>query len=438
MRLASLFVPVMLSGLTTATCAGPSAKITAHLNSPTIFAGGGQVYLQLSVHVPAVSTHDRRPMNLSVVLDRSGSMADQGKLEYAKQALCTLIDQLKEQDIFSIVMYDDIIDVLRPAGRVGDKERIKRLVRSIEPRNSTNLGGGMLEGYQQVERNLHREYVNRVVLLSDGLANVGITDDRELSRIARRYRNRGISLTSMGVGLDYNENLMVALSESGGGNYYFIESPHGLAHIMRREFDMLSTIYARHASVQIHLGANVRVSDVIGHEWNGNEGTCTIELGDLYGGDNREITIEMEVPRGKGSLQVAEGILQHKKDASRSERLASFTASATYTADKGEVDKRRDMDVQAKADVALSTRAVDRATQALDEGKDEEARAILGAAEVRLNESAAAPCAGAAGAAVREQSQRLQEYKVMLEQETDGRRAKKEIQYRNYQTQKKK
>jgi Ca-activated chloride channel homolog len=139
MRLASLFVPVMLSGLTTATCAGPSAKITAHLNSPTIFADGGQVYLQLSVHVPAMSSRDRRPMNLSVVLDRSGSMADQGKLEYAKQALCTLIDQLKEQDIFSIVMYDDIIDVLRPAGRVGDRERIKRLVRSIEPRNSTNL-----------------------------------------------------------------------------------------------------------------------------------------------------------------------------------------------------------------------------------------------------------------------------------------------------------
>jgi Ca-activated chloride channel family protein len=83
-------------------------------------------------------------MNLSVVLDRSGSMADQGKLEYAKQALCKLIDQLREQDIFSIVMYDDIIDVLRPAGRVGDRERIKRLVRSIEPRNS-QLGGGMVE-----------------------------------------------------------------------------------------------------------------------------------------------------------------------------------------------------------------------------------------------------------------------------------------------------
>jgi Ca-activated chloride channel family protein len=206
----------------------------------------------------------------------------------------------------------------------------------------------------------------------------------------------------MGVGLDYNENLMVALSESGGGNYYFIESPHGLAHIMRREFDMLSTLYARHASIEIHLGAHIRVSDVIGHEWHGNEETCSIELGDLYGGDNREITVELEVPRGKGSVRVAEGVLQHKGDASVDVRLASFAATADYSNDKNEVEKGRDMDIQAKADVAISTRAVDKATQALDEGRADEAKAILGDAEGFLNASAAAPSAGAAGAAVRD------------------------------------
>lgn len=438
MRLTSVLFPLLLSGLTTSACAGPSVNITARLNSPTIFAGGGHVFLQLSVCTPEMSRRERRPMNLSVVLDRSGSMSDQGKLEYAKQALGTLIDQLREQDIFSIIIYDDVIEVLRPAGRVGDKEQIKRLVRSIEPRNSTNLGGGMLEGYHQVERNLHREFVNRVILLSDGLANVGITDDRELSRIVRRYRNRGISLTSMGVGLDYNENLMVALSESGGGNYYFIESPHGLAHIMGREFDMLSTLYAHRASVVLHLGARVRVSDVIGHEWHGNEGTCSIELGDLYGGENREITVELEVPRGTGSVQLAEGVLQHATDEASAVRLASFATTARYSEDLKEVDKGRDMDTQAKADVALSTRAVEKATQALDEGREDEARVILKAAESTLNASPAASGTGAAGSAVRAQTDRLQEYKQMLENEKDGRKAKKEIQYRNYQTQKKK
>jgi hypothetical protein len=102
------------------------------------------------------------------------------------------------------------------------------------------------------------------------------------------------------------------------------------------------------------------------------------------------------------------------------------------------VDKGLDMDTQAKADVALSTRAVEMATQALDEGREDEARVILKAAESTLNASPAAPSAGAAGSAVRAQADRLQEYKQLLEEEKDGRRAKKEIQYRNYQTQKKK
>ncbi len=438
MRIAAFVVPLLLSGLTVTACSGPTSMITARLNSPTIFAGGGQVYLQLSVCVPGVTSRERKPMNVSVVLDRSGSMSDQGKLEYAKEALCTLVDRLHEKDILSIVIYDDVIDVLRPAGRVGNKEQIKRIVRRIQPRNSTNLGGGMVEGYQQVERNVDKEYVNRVVLLSDGLANVGITDDRELSRIARRYRHKGISLTSMGVGLDYNENLMVALSENGGGNYYFIESPHGLAHIMGREFDLLSTLYARHASVEIQLGAQVRVSDVIGHEWRVQGGTCSIELGDLYGGDNRDITIELHVPRGAGSIQIADGVLRHTGENASPVRLASFTASARYSSDKVEVENRRDMDVQGKADVAVSTRAVEKATEALDAGRQEEAEAILGAADQALQASPAAASTGAAGAAVHAQSRLLQEYKEILDQDKDSRKAKKEIQYRNYKTQKQK
>lgn len=436
MRLASMLLPVLLSGLTTAACSGPTATITARLNSPTIYTSGGRAYLQLSVCVPQITGRDRKPMNLSVVLDRSGSMADQGKLEYAKEALCALVDRLREEDILSIVMYDDVIEVLRPAGRVGNKEQIKRMVRRIEPRNSTNLGGGMAEGYRQVERNMYREFVNRVVLLSDGLANVGITDDRELSRIARRYRHKGISLTSMGVGLDYNENLMVMLAEGGGGNYYFIESPHGLAHIMRREFDLMSALYAHHASIEIRLGSHIRVADVIGHEWRTQGETCSIDLGDLYGGDSRDITIELDVPEGAGSVRLADGVLQHKGEDASDVRLGSFSASARYASDQREVDRDRDLEAQAKADVALSTRAVDKATQALDEGRAEEAQAILHDAETDLLASPAAPAGGVAGAAVEAQSRRLQEYKQMLGEDKDARRAKKEIQYQNYKTQK--
>jgi len=119
-----------------------------------------------------------------------------------------------------------------------------RLINRVSPRGSTNLGGGMIEGYRQVERFASKEFTNRVILLSDGLANQGITDPRQLNSIARRNRIHSISLTTMGVGLDYNENLMVGLAEYGGGSYYFIEHPRSIAHILNKEFNSLSSILA--------------------------------------------------------------------------------------------------------------------------------------------------------------------------------------------------
>src|SRR5712692_9897599 len=272
------------------------------LNYPYVSSSGGKAYLQLTVTSSDFRLPERRPMNISVVLDRSGSMADQGKIEYAKKALYDLIDQLSSKDILSIVIYDDVIEVLSKAQNVRNKTALKRLIERIEPRGSTNLGGGMVEGFRQVERNLDREYVNRVILLSDGLANQGITDPGELDRIARRYRSKSISLTTMGVGLDYNENLMVGLAESGGGNYYFIESPNSLVAMIQKELNTLSCIVAQNSSIELTLGRGVRVIDVIGCDDRLESATYVIPVGDVYANDRREFTVELEIPEGRGSL----------------------------------------------------------------------------------------------------------------------------------------
>ena len=191
----------------------PRITLDGKLNCPTMPTSGGTAYLQIFINTSRVELQERerRPMNISVVLDRSGSMSDERKMDYAKSAVSTLIDQLQTEDIFSLVVYDDVVDVVRSASKVGNKQNLKRLLSDIYPRNSTNLGGGMMEGLRQVERNIGREYVNRVILLSDGLANQGVTDPHELNRIAKRYRAKSISVTTMGVGLDYNDNLMVCL-----------------------------------------------------------------------------------------------------------------------------------------------------------------------------------------------------------------------------------
>jgi Ca-activated chloride channel family protein len=426
---------MLLPGLVA--CGSGGVEVTAKLNSPRIHTDGGTLYLQLSLHAPKFRVVEHRPVNLAIVLDRSGSMGERGKMENAKRALYSLIDRLDERDVLSIVIYDDVIEVLRSAGPVGNKERIKNLVREIQPRGSTNLAGGMCEGFRQAEQRLDREYVNRVVLLSDGLANTGLTDPQEIGRIARRYRQSGISLTTMGVGLDYNENLMVSMAENGGGNYYYIESPHSLAEIMRKEFSLMSTICVRNAVIELSLGRGVHVKDVIGYDWNIDNGTCKVAVGDLYANEERELTLELAVPNGHGSLTLAEGQLRHDERDGVSTG-GSFAAAVQYTEDAMEVERTRDLQVQAKADVAVSTRAVNQATQALDEGKSEEASRIIQNASEALKASPAAAVSGAGGALMQEQSGRLQDYKDIIQKGDDARKTKKEIQYRNYQVQKNK
>lgn len=416
----------------------PRITLDGKLNCPYISSGGGTVYLQIFLNASDIERRDRnrRPMNLAVVLDRSGSMADERKMDYAKQAVNKLIDQLQSEDIFSLVVYDDVIDVLRSAQRVGrSKSELKRLISEIYPRNSTNLGGGMVEGFRQVERNRGREFVNRVILLSDGLANQGITDPGELNRIARRNRNESISLTTIGVGLDYNENLMVGLSESGGGNYYFIESPSQLASIMKKEFNAASSVIAQNAFIELKLGRGVRALDVIGCESSFESDVYKIPVGDLYANDAREFTVELSIPEGSGTVTVASGTL--RCECSSFAARPSFSTKITYTREVAVIEKNRDMNIQAKADIAVSTRSVDKAMRAFDEGREAEAKQELSAARTAIMASPAASGHGGVSSEVQAQAERLDSFNKLLEND-DARRAKKTIQYENYRVQKKK
>jgi Ca-activated chloride channel family protein len=380
-------------------------------------------------------------MNLAIVLDRSGSMGHEQKMEQAKSAVRALIDQLLPEDIFSLVMYDHEVDVLRRAARVRDRHDIRALVDEIYPRGSTNLGGGMIEGLRQAEKNASGEYVNRVILLSDGLANQGITSKVELERIANKYRSRGISLTTMGVGLEYNENLMMGLAESGGGNYYFIESSYGLAGMLQKEFHSLSVVLVQDASIGLKLGRGVQVEDIICCPYTIEGDRPIIRIGNLISNDRREITVRLRIPPrcdDETRLLVARGTVYYESSEVRVGRVEPFEVWVNYTRDAAVIEKNRDLDAQARADVAISTRQVENALRLVDEGKREEAEKEMSRAVEFLGNSAATSLESQAGAEVRSQMARLQSYADTLrEAKDDTRRAKKAIQYDNYMTQKK-
>jgi Ca-activated chloride channel homolog len=430
----------LLIGAYSTGCSFPQSDkiaVTGHLTCPAVSTAGGKVYLRLAIAAHNHQRSARKPVNLCVVLDRSGSMSEESKIINAKAALYTLVDQLHQDDIFSLVIYDDVVEVLRSAARVGrDKDGIRALVDEIAPRGWTNLGGGMVEGFRQVEKNTGREYVNRVILLSDGLANQGITDPERLQNIAHKKRDHAISLSTIGVGLDYNENLMVGLSESGGGNYYFLESSRNLASVLRKEFDRLGDVVAQNVTIEIDLGRGVRLLDAIGYEHSINRQTVSIPVGDLYGDDSRDITLELDVPPGTGSLTLAQGKLV-SRTSSEGIALGSFENGIRYENDAASVERQRDLTEQSRADVVVSTRDVHKAMESLDRGDREEATRALSGASQALMSSPAAAAPGVAGDAIREQVQRLQGYADTLKSDNkDGRRAKKAIQYNNYQQQK--
>lgn len=408
--------------------------LTGALNTQCVPNRGGTVYLEIGLDSRGCPLPERvyRPMNLAVVLDRSGSMAEERKMEYARQAVLSLIDRLSPQDFVSIVIYDNVVSTIVPMQHVEDKEALKRLVSEVYPRGTTNLGGGMTEGFRQVEKYLGRELVNRVILLSDGLANQGITDPGELERIAERYRRMSVSLSTIGVGLDYNENLMLGLANHGGGNYYFVAQPGQLPSILDHELSGLSTVVMQDARIEVTLGDGVAVDDVIGTEWNRDGRNVIIPVGDIYANRIREYTMELSVPEGVGLRQLASGVLRTGAHGSSPCCPPQFSVSIRYTNDYAELEKGKVWDVQAKADIAVSTRSVDRAMKSLDGGNKEDADRQLHTAISTLQASPSLLNSPSLAPGIREQIKTLQRFSKDVRDSTDLRKVKKSIQYDNY------
>ena len=199
------------------------------LDRTVIFKGENQpVYVLIKFDVPERQLEpgkERPRINLALVLDRSSSMSQRGKLTYAKKAAKVVVDMLTQRDRLAVVEYDDQITVLWPSTPVEAQEMVKRLIDGLTARGATNLTGGMMKGVDQALEHLDPEGINRVILLSDGLAKRGITRPAQIVQLVRETTSKGVTITTAGLGLRYDEDLMQAIAEHGKGNYYYIENP---------------------------------------------------------------------------------------------------------------------------------------------------------------------------------------------------------------------
>jgi Ca-activated chloride channel family protein len=184
--------------------------------------------------IPDRKKSRRTPLNLAVVLDRSGSMTG-AKIEKAKQAAMQLVDRMRPDDVFSFVIFSDEAQVIVPAQHLEGKDAIKEKIESVEAQGSTALYAGVSTGADQIAEYLSDKRINRIILLSDGIANVGPSTPRDLRRLGSQLVERGISVTTMGVGDDYNEDLMAGLAEASDANYYYVKDTEKLPEIFNQE-----------------------------------------------------------------------------------------------------------------------------------------------------------------------------------------------------------
>lgn len=284
---------VKTKGLITFTTALINTYYMAEIPNKT-----GYMYLEAKAAKYVNESSKRLPLNISLVLDHSGSMAG-AKMQNVKEAAKFVVDNLGSDDYLSIIIYDDAVTILHDATKVTDKALIKAKIDNVRDEGSTNLSGGMLEGYEQVKKNYKKDYVNRVLLLSDGLANVGITDTAQLQKIAsNKNLEHGISLSTFGVGADYNEDLMTGMAEYGSGNYYFIESPDKIPQIFERELKGLLNVVAQNVKMELEIPFGVTLMDVFGYKFEQKGTKVVINFRDVYSEETKAVLIKYQINDG--------------------------------------------------------------------------------------------------------------------------------------------
>ncbi len=333
----------------------------------------------------------RPDLNLALVLDRSGSMEDRGKMTYARDAAMIVVDRLRRRDVLSVVEYDDQISVLWPAGPVESPESIKRLIAQLHPRGSTDLCGGMMAGCEQAARRRDGADLTRVLLLSDGLANQGVTEPREIYRLVREAKRRGVTVSTIGLGLDYNEDLMRGIAEASGGNYYYVEHPSQMGRIFTQELNTLFTTVAKDVTLRLKASRMVTDVEVVGYDFEIDGDEVLVPLENFYSEEERSVLMRLELdPARPGDLDLGElSLVYHDYlDGRDVERRLEIEAEASDDPDA--VERSRDDHVVVEAALTRADARQDEIVQAYAGGDVEGAQTGMAVLAEEMRELQAA------------------------------------------------
>jgi Ca-activated chloride channel homolog len=375
----------LATGLTVDLSAGETLRLNIEPERDWLLAGSPQeVVVKIDLAAAAAKEkHRRAPLNLAVVLDRSGSMGG-AKIEKARQAAMEVVDRLAPDDLFSLITYSDRAEVIVPAQKVEDKDRMKALISRIHANGSTALYAGVQTGATEVDRHLCAQNINRVILLSDGLANVGPSSTHDLQNLGRQLSERGIAVTTIGVGDDYNEDLMAGLAQASDANYYYVKDSEKLPQIFARELGELQTVAAREIEIEIICPDGVKPLRLLGRSEKFSDQRAKVRLSALTAEQERYLLLLCRVETGKP--EIAEVRVNYRDEVNGgADRSVRATARIRFTKDSEIVAKSVRTTVVTQKELLLTAIAKDEALADADAGNFQRAAQTLASQATALD-----------------------------------------------------
>ena len=431
-----LLVLSLAAALAQAASASPAPDVTLRVAPDRDYVyrlGPREVIVQVEIEGRKSEDGKRAPMNLCVVLDRSGSM-EGAKIEKARQAAAMAVDKLGDDDIFSLVTYDSETNLLISPERVGGtdhREDLKSRIHRIQPGGSTALHAGVVLGAKQVRQFFTKERVIRIILLSDGLANVGPSSTSELARLGRELRGEGLAVSTVGLGDDYNEDLMTALAEASNANYYYVKDAEKLPSIFAQELGAARSLLARSIIIRIEAPDGVHLKEIVGRpEIECKDRVAEIRMPELFGSEKRRFLVRCVTDaKTADALDAATVELNYAMLSGGNAPAQRQSAKVTFTDDEKKSDSSIRPEVAREHSVVQNRLAKEQAVKLADEGKSKDAVALL--REQAAKNAAAPPALQVPGVA--DENRKLEE--AARDLDANGRLEKarrKSMQFENY------
>jgi Ca-activated chloride channel family protein len=390
-------VPVVVEPTPVVVTPGPGDAghlvLDAGLDKTAVIEGGSdERFLAITISAPADIGHAfRRPLDVGVVMDISGSMSARGKIDYAKRAAKQLGAGIESTDTYSLVTFSDDATTVIPAMHVTDPTVINHAVDRIYEGGGTNLYAGLVKGSDEITRALTGENIGRVILLSDGMANVGIQDPDTIARFAAQLQGQGITVSAIGLGLDYNEDLLSRIADLGGGTYNFVDDPSDLAAVFDAELEHSASVVARGTHVEITLPADVEPVELIGWTATPTAHGWIVDAGDVYAGDAKKVVARVRVHGGAvGTQPVAAVVATYTDIVDNIDGRAHADVAATVTRDVAVVDRSVSVEHATVAAKAWGNSFLDKASRAYERGDIAEASQLANQGSAVLQENGAA------------------------------------------------